>query len=195
MLLSTIAMGNPSYTNKDERYMELAIREAYKSEMYTRHGCVIVVNGKVIGRGFNNYRNQFKDPLITSGCSCHAEMDALRNAFRNKKCFDTAYNTAINHKRHRSRCRRQGRHHQALTKTFKINIYVACIMPDGQLHNSSPCTDCFNSFNELEHTIKYIVYTKKTSRKKPYGIEKIHFRDYQPSFVTSGRSYINAKTI
>lgn len=177
-----------SYTNKDERNMDLAIREAYKSEMYTRHGCVIVVNGKVIGRGFNNYRNQFKDTLITNGCSCHAEIDALRNAFRNKKCIDTAYSTSINHK---TRCGKQGRLRQTLTKTFKINIYVACIMPDGQLHNSTPCTDCFNTFKELEHTIKYIIYTKKTGRKKPHEIEKIHFRDFKSSFVTSGRNFIN----
>lgn len=71
---------------KDKRYMELAVREAYKSEMYNRHGCVIVVNGKIIGRGCNNYRTVFKDGIANSSCSCHAEMDALRNAFRAKKC-------------------------------------------------------------------------------------------------------------
>lgn len=71
---------------KDRRYMELAVREAYKSEMYTRHGCVIVVNGKVIGRGHNNYRTVFADGFVEGMCSCHAEMDALRNAFKGKKC-------------------------------------------------------------------------------------------------------------
>lgn len=75
-----------SVSVKDRRYMELAVREAYKSEMYTRHGCVIVVNGKVIGRGHNNYRTAFADGFIRGTCSCHAEMDALRNAFKGKKC-------------------------------------------------------------------------------------------------------------
>lgn len=71
---------------KDKRYMELAVREAYKSEMYTRHGCIIVVNGKIVGRGCNNYRTVFGDGFIKNTCSCHAEMDALRNTFRTKKC-------------------------------------------------------------------------------------------------------------
>lgn len=74
-------------TSKDQRYMDLAIREAYKSVMYTRHGCVIVVNGKVIGRGHNNYRTVYEDNFVEGTCSCHAEMDALRNAFRLKKCI------------------------------------------------------------------------------------------------------------
>lgn len=74
-------------TSKDQRYMELAIREAYKSEMYTRHGCIVVVNGKIIGRGHNNYRTVYEDNFVEGTCSCHAEMDALRNAFRHKKCI------------------------------------------------------------------------------------------------------------
>lgn len=78
---------------KDQRYMELAIREAYKSEMYTRHGCIIVVNGKVIGRGHNNYRTVFEDNFVEGTCSCHAEMDALRNAFKGKKCLGKSIKT------------------------------------------------------------------------------------------------------
>jgi tRNA(Arg) A34 adenosine deaminase TadA len=76
---------------QDRRYMELAVREAYKSNMYSRHGCIIVVNGKVIGRGHNNYRTVFSDGLIEGACSCHAEMDALRNAFKEKKCITTEF--------------------------------------------------------------------------------------------------------
>jgi len=86
---------------KDDRYIDLAIREAYKSEMYTRHGCVIVVNGKIIGRGHNNYRTTFSDNPMKNGCSCHAEMDALRKAFKSKKC--TGYYTTkadVNKHRH-----------------------------------------------------------------------------------------------
>lgn len=84
---------------KDRRYMELAVREAYKSNMYSRHGCIIVVNGKVIGRGHNNYRTVFGDGFIEGTCSCHAEMDALRNAFKEKKCIVTPFkNSRTNHR-------------------------------------------------------------------------------------------------
>jgi pyrimidine deaminase RibD-like protein len=163
---------------KDARYMELAVREAYKSEMYTRHGCIIVVNGKIIGRGHNNYRTVFADGFVQGSCSCHAEMDALRNAFKEKKCIAKA---------------KQDRYSKVANpniKNLKINIYVACVMPNGSFHNSSPCVDCFENFKHILHTIKYLVYTKKgVNRKSEYLIEKIHFRDYIPSLETSGRLY------
>lgn len=78
-------------SSSDRRYMELAIREAYKSNMYTRHGCVIVVNGKTIGRGHNSNRTAFNDGFVQGTCSCHAEMAALRNAFKEKKCIGTMF--------------------------------------------------------------------------------------------------------
>ena len=59
----------------DEKYMREAIRQAKKAYKLdeTRIGCVIVHDGKIIGRGYNR-RNTDKSPLA------HAEISAIRKA-------------------------------------------------------------------------------------------------------------------
>lgn len=61
----------------DEKYMKEAIRQARKAyELHeTPIGCVIVHEGKIIGRGYNR-RNTDKNPLA------HAEITAIRKASR-----------------------------------------------------------------------------------------------------------------
>lgn len=66
---------------KDERLASRAYLEAEKSPCLMRHGCVAVVNGKVIARGHNHYRTHSQDKIINKMCSCHAEMDTLRNLY------------------------------------------------------------------------------------------------------------------
>ena len=70
------------FTNRDAKYMELAIKEAEKSELRAHVGCVAVVSGKVVAKGYNNYRTYSKDGLIQKTCSCHAEVDTLRKCFK-----------------------------------------------------------------------------------------------------------------
>lgn len=59
----------------DEKYMKEAIRQAKKAYELneTPIGCVIVSEGKIIGRGYNR-RNTDKNPLS------HAEITAIRKA-------------------------------------------------------------------------------------------------------------------
>ena len=61
--------------NKDEKYMKLALKEAHKAAAIDEVpvGAVIVLNDKVIARGFNK-REINNDPLG------HAEMIAIRKA-------------------------------------------------------------------------------------------------------------------
>ena len=73
-----------SLSKKDEKYICCAASEAYKSPCWHKHGCVIVGNGKVIGKGCNNYRNYSLDKLLTNCVTCHAEIAALRDVLRNK---------------------------------------------------------------------------------------------------------------
>ena len=71
---------------RDEKFIELAGRCATKSTILSRHGCVLVVHGKPVSYGFNHTRSYSHDRVI-QGFSCHAEMDALRNAIK-RKVFD-----------------------------------------------------------------------------------------------------------
>ena len=71
-------------SNADERYINFAIEEAYKSNVGFRHGCVAVASGKIIARGYNSDRTISRDGLIGKMCSCHAEIDVLRKCLKRK---------------------------------------------------------------------------------------------------------------
>ena len=62
-------------SNEDEKYMKQALAQAKKAYRLGEVpiGCVIVYEGKVIGRGYNR-RNTDKNTL------CHAEITAIRRA-------------------------------------------------------------------------------------------------------------------
>ena len=62
-------------------FLSIAALESKKSDLMSCHGCVIVSNGKIIGRGHNSSRSQSSDGFICNTCSCHAEISAIRNAF------------------------------------------------------------------------------------------------------------------
>ena len=61
--------------NEDEKYMKMALAQAKKAYDLGEVpiGCVIVYDGKIIGRGYNR-RNTDKNTL------CHAEITAIRKA-------------------------------------------------------------------------------------------------------------------
>lgn len=69
-------------SNTDRKYIDMAAGEATKSSVLYRHGCIAVVSGKVIARGYNKYRTYSKDGLISDNCSCHAEIDVLRKCLK-----------------------------------------------------------------------------------------------------------------
>ena len=72
-------------TQNDEKFVGVAVIEAEKSALGARLGCVAVVSGKIIARGFNHYRTFSKDGLLENTCSCHAEMDVLRKCLKQNK--------------------------------------------------------------------------------------------------------------
>lgn len=85
-------MLNMKITKKDIKYITEAIEASKQSNMLMKHGCVVVENNHIVGRGCNSYRTRFQDNFIGTSCSCHAEMYALRMALktkliRNLSCF------------------------------------------------------------------------------------------------------------
>ena len=70
-------------SSTDETYITHAAAESEKSELLSKHGCVAVVNGKILGRGHNSSRTQSSDGFISNTCSCHAEIATLRNLYHN----------------------------------------------------------------------------------------------------------------
>jgi len=68
----------------NEEYMAEAIKEAYdgiKKKDGGPFGCVVVKDGKIIGRGHNQV-------LANQDPTCHGEMQAIRDACKNLETFD-----------------------------------------------------------------------------------------------------------
>lgn len=100
------------FSKKDQAYLNGARFLARKSEARNRHGAVVVKGGRVMGMGWNKFRNDPCNVLpeqIKSHCSVHAESDAIKNAGSNLK-------GAV--------------------------IYVARVSRRGRDLNSAPCSRC-----------------------------------------------------
>tara|TARA_B100001758_G_scaffold247855_1_gene267808 strand:+ start:4017 stop:4253 length:237 start_codon:yes stop_codon:yes gene_type:complete len=70
-----------SVSNKDCRFLEIASRHASRSIMISKHGSVISYGGKYLSCGHNtDTRIHSNDGFIQNCVSCHAEVDAIRNA-------------------------------------------------------------------------------------------------------------------
>ncbi len=77
-------MNTMQLTQTDWKHIQKSILISFQSRMMMKHGCVLLEGNKVISTGYNHYRTKFRDDFIGTSCSCHAEMDALRNALRVK---------------------------------------------------------------------------------------------------------------
>jgi tRNA(Arg) A34 adenosine deaminase TadA len=78
---------NNDIGSRHHKHLSSAMQEAYKSDIFRRHGCVITKGGKVIGRGYNEKRTQSRDNLIKGGCTCHAEVAAVRDCMRTSRRY------------------------------------------------------------------------------------------------------------
>ena len=63
---------------KDQQFISAACKQAQKSTVAMRHGCVAVAGGKIIAGGSNNYRASSRDGFLENTCTCHAEISTLR---------------------------------------------------------------------------------------------------------------------
>jgi Cytidine and deoxycytidylate deaminase zinc-binding region len=61
---------------KTENYLTLCLEQAALSPLHYRHGCIVVRGGKVIGRGFNDYRPGFDGGALKSGRLAYDAVDA-----------------------------------------------------------------------------------------------------------------------
>ena len=108
-------------SNREEAFLSVARYMASKSESRQKHGAVIVKSGRVIGTGYNKYRNnpfRVSPEHIKSHCSVHAEIDAMRDA-------------------------RWGNLKGAV-------LYVARVNARGEDRNSKPCIRCQVVIEETE---------------------------------------------
>ena len=107
-------------SNKEDRFIQSAVEQAQLSPCLMRHGCVAVRNGRIVGKGFNNYRCKSKDGFIKNCMTCHAEIAALRQVNKRE------------------------------TKRFhRVSLYVVRLDSKNELQESAPCMDCMNLIQGL----------------------------------------------
>jgi tRNA(Arg) A34 adenosine deaminase TadA len=121
---------NRIMTQRDARFVQLAMEEAKKSSVCMQHGCIAVMHGKIIARSFNTTCRV--SPTIW--WSCHAEMAAIKKINEPDQC----------RQRH---ARRQ-----------RITLYVVRLTR-GELHSSAPCLHCMRAI-QLCPCIKRIIYSE-----------------------------------
>lgn len=75
-------------SKKDVSYLNIARSLAEKSEEKKKHGAVVIKSGRVVGYGFNKFKNHtdyIPEDLIKIHCSRHAEEVAIKIAGNNAK--------------------------------------------------------------------------------------------------------------
>ena len=157
-------------SSNDFKFLEEARYESFRSPVSMKHGCVAVVNGRIMATGHNHYRTSSKDGFICNSCTCHAEMDALRNM--NKRTGRRGKN--LQHSLNETN----------LVSLFKkTTLYIARTGNNGEFRDSGPCADCLSVIKSLN--LKKIVYSCSDNTLvvcKP--------SEYTPVHHTFGRKHI-----
>jgi deoxycytidylate deaminase len=150
-------------SNKDHRFASIALDEASKSTLLMQHGCIAVLNGKVLAKGCNNIRSHSKDGLLNfrKCCSAHAEISVLH-----KLCIMELSPKIVQ----------------------KLVLYIVRRSRSGEMAESAPCFHCTTRMKKLN--IKAIVFSNSEGelekrRINEYDTDKLTYgakRVIDPSF-------------
>lgn len=112
---------NPQNVNNRKRYyFDIASKTAHRSNMFQKHGAIIVYKKNIISKGFNMYKGNSKNIY-----SMHAEIVAINNAIKNK-------------------------HKEILSECELYVVRIGSNSMDNLLKYSKPCINCqkyINKFN------------------------------------------------
>ena len=120
-------------SNKKDKIFASCLEKAETSNLLFRHGCIATYSGKVIAKGCNTYNNYSRDMFFNNSCSCHAEINVLRQIY---------YNTKKKRK---------------LNKIMKkTTLYISRCSTMHASADSAPCIDCLKMIKKLN--VKKMVF-------------------------------------
>ena len=120
-------------SNKKDKIFASCLAKAEESSLLFRHGCIATYSGKVIAKGCNTYNNYSRDMFFNNSCSCHAEINVLRQIY---------YNTKKKRK---------------LNKIMKkTTLYISRCSTMHASTDSAPCMDCLKMIKQLN--VKKMVF-------------------------------------
>lgn len=114
--------------NSVKRLLNIAVAQAYKSDMYHQHGAVLFNGHRVLGLGYNRVdrsKTQFREMMF----STHAEQDCIQRF---------SYVIKKGTKKYRN-----------ISNVKNYDILVVRISKSGSLVNSRPCDDCIKKLLSL----------------------------------------------
>ena len=154
---------------RDEKFASVALTAAQNSNMkYHQHGCVAVICGSIVARGWNTYGCQPNDEYCDNTCSCHAEIDVMRKLEKillKKQLYMSKRN---------------------IRNCFlgRISMYVVRKDKYGNKYkDSAPCARCTRFMKSLN--IKNLIYSNADGT-----LTKCRVRDYETTYISQGGQYI-----
>ena len=170
-------------SKKDDRFMRMACNIGLESTINIRHGCVAVLNGKVLAQGFNNERCFSSDGLIRETWCCHAEIDTIRKLLYSVIGIKTK-NISLLCNRDNTKSTRQW--YKILSK---VTLYIARLPSnpkddcddesESSSSSSAPCVNCMLTLRSLG--IKQIAYISKNRE-----FVKCKPSEYHHKHITAG---------
>ena len=149
---SNLQLKPMSLSNKKDKIFASCLEKASESNLLFRHGCIATYSGKIIARGCNTYNNYSRDMFFNNSCSCHAEINVLRQIY---------YNTKKKRK---------------LNKIMKkTTLYISRCSTLHASTDSAPCVDCLKMIKKLN--VKKMVFNMNeeyyvTNPKNYYSTHK-----------------------
>ncbi|RYP35070.1 hypothetical protein DL767_003975 [Monosporascus sp. MG133] len=80
---------------KTDHYLNLCLEQAELSPLGHRHGCIVVKGGKVIGKGFNDYRPGFDGGALKTGILSSKSFALDKQEFKSKTKKDFKHFEAV----------------------------------------------------------------------------------------------------
>jgi deoxycytidylate deaminase len=69
---------------KSDNYLNLCLEQASLSPLHHRHGCIVVKGGKVIGKGYNDYRPGYDGGALKTGQLPKGSVTSTNTRLRSK---------------------------------------------------------------------------------------------------------------
>jgi len=131
----------------------LCLREAEKSNVGYRLGCVATYGGKIIARACNTRK------FSKETCTCHAEVNVL------EKLYNSYH--------------RKGKDKKINHIFRKTKLYIGRLTPGGGSQNSAPCFQCIEKIRH--YGIKKIIYCLdgKYYIMNPFDFTRIYMTEGQ----------------
>lgn len=133
---STTSLMPNTLSNKNEKIFSHCLDYAQDSNLLFRHGCIATVGGKIIASGCNTHKTYSRDMFLNNncGCSCHAEMNVLRQIYYRNKHNKRKLNKIMK----------------------KTTLYISRCSSTGESTNSAPCVECLKVIKH--YNIKKLIF-------------------------------------